>query len=207
MAIPSSPTTDQTTAVNEILMSVGQAPVTKLENTNPDVALAFETLTSVSREVQAEGWTFNKEYHLTSFVPDSITKQISIPADVLQVDLSNHHANKDHDAVQRNGKLYDRQKHTFEWDETPTVDVIYLYDWGDLPKPIRDYIVARAATLFSSRTVGDMTQYQMLQQKEQYTRAMAMEYECNQGDYTYFGAPEDGNFYISYEPYKALYRS
>jgi hypothetical protein len=206
MDIPSSPKTDKTTAVNEILMSVGQAPVTKLENTNPDVALAFETLTSVSREVQAEGWTFNKEYHLTSFVPDSTTKEITIPADVLQVDLSDHHSNKDKDAVQRNGKLYDRQNHTYQWDSTPTVDVVFFFDWGDLPKPIRDYIVARAATIFSSRIVGDSTQYQLLQQKEQYNRAMAMEYECNQGDFTFFGHPEGGNFYISYEPYKALYR-
>lgn len=206
MAIPSSPTTDQLTAVNEILMSVGQAPVTKLENTNPDVALAFETLTSVSREVQAEGWTFNKEYHLSSFVPDSTTKEISIPSDVLQVDLSDHHANKNKDAVQRNGKLYDRQNHTYKWDTTPTVDVVYFFDWGDLPKPIRDYIVARSATIFSSRIVGDPTQYKLLQEKEEYNRAMAMEYECNQGDFTFFGHPEGGNFYVSYQPYNALYR-
>ena len=206
MAIPSSPTTDQLTAVNEILMSVGQAPVTKLENTNPDVALAFDTLTNVSREVQAEGWTYNKEYHLESFVPDSTTKEISIPPDVLQVDLSNHHANKDKDAVQRRGKLYDRQNHTYQWTETPTVDVVYFFDWDDLPKPIRDYIVARTATIFSSRVVGDPTQYQLLKQKEDYNRSLAMEYECNQGDYSFFGAPEGGDFYISYEPYKALYR-
>ena len=206
MAIPSSPTTDQLTAVNEILMSVGQVPVTQLTNTNPEVALAFETLINVSREVQAEGWTFNKEYHLKTFVPDQTTKEITIPSDVLQVDLSNHHANKDKDAVQRNGKLYDRQNHTYQWDETPSVDVVYMFDWDDLPRPIRNYIVARAATVFSSRTVGDPTQYQILQQKEQYNRALAMEYECNQGDYTFFGAPEDGNFYVSYEPYKALYR-
>ena len=206
MAIPSSPTTDQLTAVNEILMSVGQAPVAKLENTNPDVALAFETLTSVSREVQAEGWTFNKEYHLSSFVPNTTTKEINIPADVLQIDLSDHHANKNKDAVQRNGKLYDRQNHTYQWESTPTVDVVYFFEWGDLPKPIRDYIVARSATIFSSRIVGDPTQYQLLQQKEQYNRAMAMEYECNQGDFTFFGHPEGGNFYVSYEPYKAIYR-
>ncbi len=206
MAIPSSPTTDQLTAVNEILMSVGQAPVTQLENTNPDVALAFETLTNVSREVQAEGWTFNKEYGLTSFVPDSTTKEIAIPNDVLQIDISQYHNRDYKDVVQRNGKLYDRHNHTYTFEETPVVDVLYFYDWGDLPKPIRDYIVARSATIFSSRIVGDSTQYQLLSQKEEYNRAMAMEYECNQGDYTFFGHPEAGNFYTSYEPYKALHR-
>ena len=61
-------------AINQILASVGQAPVTTLETetvttsdgstvtvvTNPDVAIAYDTLLEVSREVQAEGWTFNK---------------------------------------------------------------------------------------------------------------------------------------------------
>ena len=49
-------------AVNEMLGAVGQAPVNTLEQSNPDVALAYATLMTVSREVQAEGWTFNKEY-------------------------------------------------------------------------------------------------------------------------------------------------
>lgn len=53
----SSPTTNaelELQAVNEILASVGQAPVTSLDQTNPDVAIANSTLKEVSREVQAE---------------------------------------------------------------------------------------------------------------------------------------------------------
>ena len=37
-------------------------------------------------------------------------------------------------------------------------------------------------------------------------RAMAMEYECNQGDYSFFGKPDGSYPYVSYEPYKALMR-
>tara|TARA_R100000322_G_C5382370_1_gene176385 strand:+ start:108 stop:731 length:624 start_codon:yes stop_codon:yes gene_type:complete len=206
MALPTTPTTAQLDAVNEMLMSVGQTPVTQLEATNPDVALAFETLTQVSRGVQAEGWTFNRENHLSTFVPDSTTKKIQIPDNVLQIDLSDNHDNRSKDAVRRDGYLYDRENHTFEWDSTPEVDVVYFYDWGDLPKPIRDYVVARAAAIFSSRIVGDPTQFQLLSQREAYARAQALEYECNQGDYTYFGHPDGGNFYNSYQPYTALYR-
>ena len=206
MALPTTPTTAQLDAVNEMLMSVGQTPVTQLEATNPDVALAFETLTQVSRGVQAEGWTFNRENHLSTFVPDSTTKKIQIPDNVLQIDLSDNHDNRSKDAVRRDGYLYDRENHTFEWDSTPEVDVVYFYDWGDLPKPIRDYVVARAAAIFSSRIVGDPTQFQLLSQREAFARAQALEYECNQGDYTYFGHPDGGNFYNSYQPYTALYR-
>ena len=46
----------------------------------------------------------------------------------------------------------------------------------------------------------------MLQQNEAYMRAMALEYETNQGDYSFFGKPDGSTPYVSYEPYKALMR-
>ena len=46
----------------------------------------------------------------------------------------------------------------------------------------------------------------MLQQSEAYMRAMAMEYETQQGDYSFFGRPDGSEPYISFEPYKALLR-
>jgi hypothetical protein len=83
---------------------------------------------------------------------------------------------------------------------------VWYFDWVDLPIPIKDYIVAKAAAIVSSRIVGDPNQFQVIQQREAYTRAMALEYECNQGDYTFFGHPRGGNFYNSYQPYHALTR-
>ena len=62
MPIPTTNATDELPAVNQILASVGQAPVTTLDQTNPDVAIVYDTLLQVSKEVQAEGWTFNKEF-------------------------------------------------------------------------------------------------------------------------------------------------
>ena len=46
----------------------------------------------------------------------------------------------------------------------------------------------------------------MLQQKEAFTRAMALEYETSQGDYSFFGSPEGENYYQSYQPYHTLQR-
>jgi hypothetical protein len=110
------------------------------------------------------------------------------------------------DIIRRNGKLYDKVKHDDKFDKPVECDIVWLFDWVDLPRPIADFITARAAAITSSRIVGDTNQYQMLQQKEAFTRAMAMEYECNQGDYTFFGHPGDTNRYRSYQPYNALYR-
>jgi hypothetical protein len=81
MPFPTTNRQEELPAVNEILASVGQAPVTTLDQTNPDVAIAYDTLLNVSREVQSEGWTFNKEYNYP-FKPDS-NKHIQIPSNII----------------------------------------------------------------------------------------------------------------------------
>ena len=204
MAFPTTNAAQELPAINQILMACGQAPVTTLDETNPDVAIAYQTLLEVSREVQSEGWTFNKEAHY-EMTPDS-NNEILIPNNVLQIDLSISNAS-DKNVVIQNGKLYDKEHHTEKWtDGAVDCDITWLFDWVDLPRPIQDYITARASTITSSRIIGDNDQYQMLQQKEAYTRAMALEYECNQGDYSFFGKPDGSEPYVSYEPYKALMR-
>ena len=204
MAFPTTNSQQELPAVNQILQSCGQAPVTTLDQTNPDVAIAYQTLLEVSREVQAEGWTFNKENHYK--MARNTDNEILIPNNILQIDATNNAENVELDVIRRNGKLYDKAHHKFTFDVDIEVDIVWLFDWVDLPKPIADFITARAATTTSSRIVGDNNLYQILQQKEAFTRAMAMEYECNQGDYTFFGHAGNTNQYISYQPYKALIR-
>ena len=207
MPFPTTNATKELPAINQILASVGQAPVTTLDQTNPDVAIAYDTLLQVSREVQSEGWSFNKEEHY-EFTPDT-NDEILIPNNILQLDLSINVSNQGKDVIRRDGKLYDKYNHTYKWtgDNPIECDVTWFFDWVDLPTPIQDYISAKAAVMVSSRIVGDPNQYQMLQQNEAYARAVALEYECNQGDYTFFGTPDNKpNSYTSYKPYQALRR-
>jgi hypothetical protein len=174
--------------------------------TNPDVAIALNTLREVSREVQAEGWTYNTEFDY-KITPDS-NNEINIPDDVLQMDLNQGYPeNIEKDAVFRGGKLYDKKAHSYKWTaETVYVDILWYFEWENIPAPIQAYIVARAAAIVSSRIVGDTNQYQILQQKELTTRSQALEYECNQGDFTFFGSPSHGNFYRPYKPFHTLQR-
>ena len=208
MAFPTTNAAQELPAVNEILASVGQAPVTTLDQTNPDVAIAYDTLINVSREVQAEGWTFNTEefYPMT---PDA-NGEIPIANNILQIDL---HAEKDnkYESVRRDGKLYEKINHTYDWTtltgwDTVRCDIVWFFDWVDLPRPMQDYIVAKTAAIVSSRIVGDRAQFQILSQRELDLRAKVMEYECNQGDYTFFGHKRGEKVYDSYKPYQALYR-
>ncbi len=206
MPFPTTNATQELPAINQILTSCGQAPVTTLDQTNPEVAIAYATLLQVSREVQSEGWTFNKEYHY-EFNKDN-NNEILIPNNVIQIKLSENAQNRPYDAVRRSGKLYDRQNHRYTWEYSPIeCDVTWEFDWVDLPEPIQNYITARAATLVSGRIVGDDDQYTRLRTQEQEMRAMANEYETQQGQFTMFGHPQgQQNYYQSYQPFHALQR-
>ena len=208
MAFPTTNAAAELPAINEILASVGQASVTTLDQTNPDVAIAYDTLLNVSREVQAEGWTFNTEEYYP-MTPDA-NGEIVIPNNMLQIDLHDEKDNQ-YETVRRSGKLYEKINHTYDWTtltgwDTVRCNIVWFFDWVDLPRPVQDYIVARAAAIVSSRIVGDPQQYQILQTKEVQSRANAMEYETRQGDYTFFGHKRGEKVYDSYKPYQALLR-
>ena len=132
MPFPTTNAAEELPAINQILTSCGQAPVTTLDQTNPEVAIAYATLLQVSREVQSEGWTFNKEYHYK--IPTNTDKQIVIPNNIIQIKLSENSQNMTFSAVRRSGKLYDRQNHTFTWDvDELECDIIWEFDFVDLP--------------------------------------------------------------------------
>lgn len=204
MAFPNALVATELAAVNQILGAVGQAPVTTLDQTNPDVALAYDTLNEMNREVQSEGWSFNTETEYP-FTPDT-NGEILIADNILLLDLSDLPENRGIEVIRRNGKLYNKIDHTFTWTQQIKCDVVWLFDFTDLPTPFRDYVTAKAAVHASSKMVGDPTIFQMLQQREAMGRANALEYECNQGNYSFFGFPRGGNYYHSYQPYKTLAR-
>ena len=192
-------------AVNQILSSVGQAPVTTLDLQNPEVAIVLTTLREVNKQVQAEGWTFNVERGYT-FQPDASTKEIKYPTNVLQLDLDTNVYKDQYNPVRRQGKFYDKLNHTYQWDNDIQADVTWLFEFEDVPPAIQLYITARAARLASNKMVGDTTLFQLLQEQELQTRAAAIEYDCNQADYSIFGWRDGENYYNNYQPYHALIR-
>jgi len=205
--------TDELPAINQILSSIGQAPVTTLDQTNPDVAIAYNALLEVNKEVQAEGWAFNTEYEIP--ITTNNDKQYEVASTVLQIDLSSTYKG-DIDVVRRRDpsdskvKLYDRYNHTYAIgtvaNDTWDVDIVYHFDFIDVPIPIQNYMTAKAATIVAQRIIGDAALVQTLQQRETLARSVALEYECNQADYSIFGHPQGSKNYTSYKPYTALQR-
>ena len=205
MAVTTYAVSTELDAVNQILSSVGQAPVTTLDLQNPEVAIVLTTLREVNRQVQAEGWHFNYEQNYT-FTPDSNTKEIAFPTNVLRLDTNKEKHQDKYNPVRRDGKFYDKRNHTYEWEDAIKADVTWLFEFDDVPPAIQLYIIARAARLAANKMVGDANLSQLLQEQELQTRAAAIEYECNQADYSIFGWRDGENYYNNYQPYNALAR-
>jgi len=205
MAVTTYAVSTELDAVNQILSSVGQAPVTTLDLQNPEVAIVLTTLREVNKQVQAEGWHFNYEQNYT-FTPDSNTKEIAFPTNVLRLDTNKEKHQDKYNPVRRDGKFYDKRNHTYEWEDAIKADVTWLFEFDDVPPAIQLYIIARAARLAANKMVGDANLSQLLQEQELQTRAAAIEYECNQADYSIFGWRDGENYYNNYQPYHALIR-
>ena len=189
--------------MNAILAAIGTAPVTELDYANPEVALAYNLLQECNIDVQAEGWVFNTEHDFP--FPVAQGGEILIPENVLRLDISEGQVYRDCDVVKRGGKLYDKLNHTYKFKETIKADVTWLWDYEDIPTVFQRYITYKAAGRAAAQMMMDMEQVKLINSQEAFSRAACMEYECNQGDYTFFGTPA-GTTYRSYQPYRTLAR-
>ena len=204
MATPTTIDLDtELSAVNSILGSIGQSPVTNLNFTNPEIEFIYNLLKESNVEVQSEGWVYNREDHYP-FTPDA-NGNISIPANILRMDVCEEEVYRTSDVVKRDGKLHNKVEHTYEFKEPIDMNVVWLFPFEDLPQPFKRLIVAKASTRAAVQLVSNPTLVQLLGQQEAYTRAIVLEYECNQGDHNFLGMGHDQG-YRAYEPFRGLRR-
>ncbi len=172
-------------AVNTMLSVIGEAPVNTLDASSQttDVAMAKSMLDEVSREVQANGWHFNREYEV-SLSPDS-SNNILIPTNAARVDVEPADSrNKDY--VQRGDKLYNKTDATYTITDAKKCTIIYLLDWEDLPQAARQYIMIRAARKFQDRVVGSGKHHDFTAMDEMNALIMLRSDEADSGDFSIF---------------------
>jgi len=205
-------TDTELSAVNSILGVIGQAPVTSINASNPETAMVKQIFDECILEVLNEGWHFNREEHY-ELVPN-VNNEILITEDMLRVDINNDHVYRSEDIVRRNGKLYDKVDHTYTFTDTIDADITWFFPFYPdptsgittvdyIPPVFKRYIIQKAATRACSSMISNPELMQIQGNQETIARAACMEYECNQGDFSYFGTPHNTS-YRSYTPYNAL---
>lgn len=193
-------------AINQMLSGIGQAPVVSLDIANPEIALAEAILDAVNREVQGEGWHFNTEVNYP-FTAD-VNGQIAVPLNVLQLSDNKYSNTQKYQTVLRDGKLYDKINHTYTFTAGSTVkcDVVWFFDFEDLPQVFKDYITQRASRVFAGRALGSQEMVTFNAQDEAVLRANCLAYDTSTSDVNIFGIESGQNFYISYTPFRAIAR-
>ena len=205
MAIQIS-TDTELSAVNSILGSIGQSPVTNITGNalqNPEIAFVVNLLGEVNKDVQTIGWTFNSEYKVKKS-PDANGNYV-VPVNAILYDISDGQADRSTNVVKRNGKLFDTINQTDVFTGDYEFDIVTLYPFTDVPPAIQRYIIARASMRAATQLVSNGDLVKLLQVEEQQARANALEYETEQGDHNFMGFPQESK-YRAYQPYKSLFR-
>lgn len=182
-------TGEELAAVNDILASIGEPPVSTLEgDSNADVANARRILNKINRQIQSKGWTFNIEEGI-ELQADVFSKLIPFSPDYLSV-MSPSGTTQ---YVNRGGYLFDRVNRTDIFEGGVTVNLIRLKPYEEMPECFRHWIVTKAARQFNSRFFGAPEVDGVLQEEEAEAARDCFEYELDYGQYNML----DGDAFVS----------
>ena len=178
--------TTELEAVNTILSTIGEAPLSTLTGSLPvDGTTAKNILNEISREVQSAGWHFNTQYKV-DLTRDTDNK-VPIGTDVVRVELSNKYDKSSYDVVQRGSYLFNLAKNSNIFDQDFTENtLIYLLQFEDLPEQARRYITIRSARVFHDRTLGANTLHKFSSEDEARSLSVMKQAEMQTGDNTIF---------------------
>ena len=150
-------------AVNSLLTAVGEYPITNIEADIAESQIAVQTLDEVSRELQSRGWSWNTRRKAT-LTPD-VNNDINLPQNVTRVVAVDTYGWTDGSKryTIRDSKLYDMINFTSTFEAEVTANMVYLWDFEDLPEEARRFITLDAQQRYMNRVVGadaDMAQVQ-----------------------------------------------
>lgn len=167
-------------AVNMALENISESPVNTLVGASGDayVSTAQSILEEVARTVCEDVWNFNKDEDY-AMVPN-VSGNIVLTDNMISVD---GHYKSDHYAT-RQGKLYDKTNQTFTFTDTVSCDVVWEFDYDDIPQHVRTYIAIRAARTFARRMLGDANSNNLTSEDETRARAVAKRHDANNRDRT-----------------------
>lgn len=145
---------DELEAVNEMLESIGQFPVSTLENTLiGDVTTARRFLARVASMVQLYGFDFNTD---TDYVLSPDTEGfIKVPEGVLRLDLMDTSTNlKRRRHPSGFWALWDGDCRRWTHEAPVTCKITWGYPFEDMPDSARNYVALSAARKFQNRIIG-----------------------------------------------------
>lgn len=142
--------TTELDAVNTLLTTIGESPVSSLSSPiAPDATKALLVLTETRRVVLTTGWWFNTEYNYP-LLPAPVTGRIELPITVLSV-VAGRQATAV-DPIVRGQTLYDRLSRGYRFNAGVTLHRVVLdLDWDLLPETAKVLITLKASNSLRTR--------------------------------------------------------
>lgn len=184
-------------AVNDMLWSIGESPVSTLPSDNSDAGIASSILDRVSREVQLQGWHANTLRNLS--VVKNASDQFTVADNTLKVDTVNPRGNRISGsppptahvnvALRRSAAddvwlLWDVENNSETWDDAGPllVDLVQYLEFAELPPALQIYIWTKAARRFQQGAMGSAALYQFTQADETEARTLAEQEDTETSD-------------------------
>lgn len=142
--------------VNEMLSTLGEAPLNELDDEHPLVPAARRIIRIASYRVQAEAWWFNQETITLSHDPR--TGEVLLPSDAIRADPSDRSWN----LIQRGRRLYDPQNATYNIGEKVPSVLVRNVPFDDLPPTVQHVVSLTSQVEFNKSYDGDETKLSML---------------------------------------------
>lgn len=181
---------NELSAVNQMLLSIGQSPVEDFGSGLYEEELARSMLAEVVSEVLTEGWNFNTDEDVL-LGPD-MDGLILLPTDALDVYVPRNPL-----VSHRKGKLYDRKNKTFVFTEGVRVTIRRSLDFDDLPATARTYCYMKAARRFQQKMLGSQALDAFSEQDLGFARHLLQEFDTQ--DATYNMTRNNPNFQLLYQ--------
>ena len=169
---------DQLDVINEMLATMGEAPLNQMDEDHPYVAAGRRYLANTNQRVQATGWWFNTEY--LQLTPDPESHFVYVPTDVISAEGTRGLCRYRY--TQRGRRLYDVTNGTFEiTEDVVNTTIIREVPFEDLPANAQDLVSAMAVLRFQKNYDADQQKTAQLTQdaadaminlKSEHTRQM-----------------------------------
>lgn len=143
--------TDTVAAVNVLLSSIGESPVSSVEGDSAEAseaASALNLIAEVSLSVQTQGWPWNRDYGVT--LPVDNTGRVPLPVNGLRITKA-YPGNHSGSLVERGRFVYDNRRSSYVFDDPVLVDLISKLAFEEMPEAARRYITIRAAKQYQGR--------------------------------------------------------
>ena len=154
----------QLDVVNDMLATLGEAPVNEISDGHPLVPTGVRMLSTANAREQTKSWWFNKE--LTDLAPDN-TGTIYLPTDTLRVDPQEPSLHY----VQRGRRLYKpyapASEDKYKFSHTVRCWLVRLVPFEDLPPPAQMAFSFAAQLDFMKAYDADVNKFKEVQSQYQ----------------------------------------